>query len=100
VNQFQLVASISEREALRFTPAGIPIVTAKLMHDSMEVEAGIARQVQFEITALGAGEIAGRFNAAELGREFKFVGFIARKGRNSKGLVFHVRDFEPITPDH
>jgi primosomal replication protein N len=94
VNQFQCVATIAERDVLRYTPAGIPIVTAVLMHESQQVEAGIQRQVELEIAALAAGEIAGRFSQAELGRMFRFSGFLARKRRNSKSLVFHITDFE------
>ena len=100
VNQFRLIATIAEREVLRYTPAGIPIVSAKLQHGSEQVEAGIPRQIEFEIAALAAGEISGRFNQAELGVLFRFTGFLARKSRNSKSLVFHVSDFETYTPDH
>jgi primosomal replication protein N len=93
VNQFQVVACIAEREVLRFTPAGIPIVSAKLLHSSQQVEAGIGRLVEFEIAALAAGEISGRFSQAELGVVYQFTGFLARKNRNSKSLVFHIIDF-------
>lgn len=97
MNQLCLIANIAERDVLRYTPAGIPIVSAKLLHDSEQVEAGVPRSVTFEITALAAGEISGRFNQAELGKPFLFTGFLARKNRNSKSLVFHVVDFETIT---
>jgi primosomal replication protein N len=93
VNRFQLIATIAERDVLRFTPAGVPIVGAILMHDSQQVEAGVARQVAFEIPALGAGEISGRLESAELGAAYRFEGFLARKNRNSKALVFHIIDF-------
>jgi primosomal replication protein N len=100
VNQFNLIAAIAEREVVRYTPAGIPIVSAKLQHASEQVEAGIPRQVEFEIAAIAAGEISGRFGQAELGVMLQFTGFLARKSRNSKSLVFHVTDFETYTPDH
>jgi primosomal replication protein N len=100
VNQLQLIASIAERDALRYTPAGIPVVTARLSHGSEQVEASIPRRVEFEITAIAAGDIAGRFNQAELGAVFRFTGFLARKNRNSKSLVFHVTDFGTYSPDH
>lgn len=93
MNRFQLIATIAERDVLRFTPAGVPIVGAILMHDSQQVEAGVARQVAFEIPALGAGEISGRLESAELGAAYCFDGFLARKNRNSKALVFHIIDF-------
>jgi primosomal replication protein N len=94
VNQFQCVAVIAEREALRYTPAGIPIVSARLLHSSQQIEAGVERLVEFEIAAITAGEISGRFSQADLGKPFRFNGFLARKNRNSRSLVFHITDFE------
>jgi primosomal replication protein N len=94
LNQLQLIASIAERDVIRYTPAGIPIVSARLLHSSQQVEAGIARLVEFEIVAAAAGEISGRFNRAELGKAYRFTGFLARKNRNSKSLVFHIVDFD------
>lgn len=93
MNQFQFVASIAEREFLRYTPAGVPIVSAKLLHSSQQVEAGVERLVEFEMAAIAAGEISGKFNHAQLGSTHQFTGFLARKSRNSKSLVFHIIDF-------
>ena len=95
MNQLQIVGSIAEREVLRYTPAGIPIVSAQLLHTSQQTEAGIDRLIEFEIAAIAAGEISGRFNQTELGHTYRFTGFLARKNRNSKALVFHIIDFEP-----
>jgi primosomal replication protein N len=69
-------------------------VAAKLLHSSEQVEAGIPRLVEFEIAALAAGEISGRFSQAQLGGTFRFKGFLARKNRNSRSLVFHIIDFD------
>jgi len=96
VNHFQFVASIAERDVIRYTPAGIPVVTAKLQHQSEQTEAGIKRLVEFEVTAFAAGEISGRLNQAGLGEMLKFSGFMARRNRNSKSLVFHIVDFESV----
>jgi len=93
-NQLQFVAIIVEREILRYTPAGVPIVSAVLQHSSQQIEAGVSRLVEFEVAALAAGEISGRFSQAELGGTFRFTGFLARKSRNSKSLVFHLTDFQ------
>jgi primosomal replication protein N len=93
VNQLQFVALISERDVLRYTPAGVPIVSATLTHSSQQVEAGVARLVEFEVTAFAAGEISGRFSRAELGATHQFTGFLAKKSRSSKALVFHIIDF-------
>jgi primosomal replication protein N len=93
VNQFQFTGTILERDILRYSPAGVPIVSATLAHSSQQVEAGGSRLVEFEILALAAGEISGRFARAELGAALQFTGFMARKNRNSKALVFHIIDF-------
>jgi len=100
VNQLQLIACIAERDVMRYTPAGIPIVSARLTHSSEQLEAGIPRQIEFDVAALAAGEISGKFNQAALGQAFRFTGFLARKSRNSKSLVFHVTDFEACSSDH
>ncbi|MGV8892986.1 MAG: primosomal replication protein N [Burkholderiaceae bacterium] len=94
MNRLQFVASIVERDVLRYTPAGIPMVGARLLHSSQQIEAGTDRLVEFEIAALAAGEISGQFCQADLGSMFQFTGFLARKNRNSKSLVFHIVDFE------
>jgi primosomal replication protein N len=94
VNQFHLIASIAERDALRYTPAGIPIIAATLLHSSTATEAGIARVVEFEIAAVAAGRISELFNQAELGGTYQFNGFLARKSRNGRTLVFHITGFE------
>ena len=94
MNRFQCVAAIAEREVLRYTPAGIPIVSARLLHSSRQMEAGVERLVEFEMPALAAGEISGRFSQLELGQPCSFTGFLAKKNRNSRTLVFHITDFE------
>ncbi|MGZ3184285.1 MAG: primosomal replication protein N [Telluria sp.] len=93
MNQLVVVATILEREILRYTPAGVPIVGAILQHSSQQEEAGVSRQVEFELPAVAAGEISGRMSRAELGAQYQFTGFLARKNRNSKSLVFHIIDF-------
>lgn len=92
-NRLQLIASIVEREILRYTPAGIPMVSGRLLHSSQQMEAGISRTTEFEVAAIAAGEISGKFSQAGLEQHFAFTGFLARKSRNSKTLVFHIDDF-------
>ena len=94
MNQFQLVAQVVERETLRYSPGGIPIVEAKLAHSSQQIEAGLPRLIEFELSAIAAGEISGRFSQIKPGQLQQFTGFMARKNRNSKSLVFHIVDFE------
>ena len=82
---------------MRYTPAGMPIVNAVLQHRSQQVEAGIARQTEFEIAALAAGELSKQFIQAPLDGLYQFTGFLDKKSRNSKSLVFHIIDFSAVT---
>ncbi len=84
---------------MRYTPAGMPIVNAILQHSSQQMEAGIARLTEFEVAALAAGEISGKFSQAALGGLYRFTGFLAKKSRNSKSLVFHIIDFSAVNSD-
>jgi primosomal replication protein N len=96
VNRFTLVAQVIERDVLRYTPAGIPIVSVKLLHNSNQIEAGVNRVVEFEMTALGVGEISKQLNYLDFNTPFQFSGFLARKSRHSKALVFHIDCIEHI----
>lgn len=100
MNQFQLSAVLFERDMVRYTPAGVPIVTFKLAHTSTQMEASFSRQVVCDVEALSAGESAQRVTQLALDKMYHFTGFIAHKGRNSKRLIFHVTavtTYEAIT---
>jgi primosomal replication protein N len=43
LNELRFTGLITEREVIRYTPAGLPIVNALLQHSSQQIEAGIAR---------------------------------------------------------
>ena len=92
MNELKLLAQLTERDVMRYSPAGVPIINAKLRHDSQQVEAGVLRIVELEINALAAGEVASRMEQLPLGGQFLFLGFMAKKNRNSKSLVFHIID--------
>lgn len=98
-NRLELVASIIERDAIRYTPAGIPVVTARLQHRSQQVEAETGRLVEFEIPATAIGKIAGSLERLEPGQIQRFTGFMAKKSQKSRTLVFHITDMASIT-DH
>jgi len=75
----------------------MPIVNAVLQHRSQQMEAGIARLSEFEVSTIAAGEISTRFSQAPLGGLYQFSGFLNKKSRNSRSLVFHIIDFSAVT---
>jgi primosomal replication protein N len=94
LNRVGLTASLVEREPIRYTPAGVPIVGLKLSHRSVQREAGTDRAVEMEISGIAADRIALRIDRIALGTALKLEGFLAPRRRNVKALVLHVTDFE------
>ena len=81
---------------MRYTPAGIAAIEGRLSHEGHIDEAGQARNLQFEIAFIGLGGIAAAIGEANMGQAMRFEGFMARKSRNSRTLVFHITGFERI----
>jgi len=94
VNRLQLTASVVEREPVRYTPAGVPIASCTLHHRTEVVEAGIARLVELTMDAVAAGEACGALESCAMGVETLFSGFLAKKHRNARTLVFHITEIK------
>lgn len=91
-NQLVLTASIAERGALRYTPAGVPALDLRLEHESLLQEAGQDRQVKASAKAVAFGALAERLVKQAVGSSWRFQGFVATP-RNGKHLVFHIQEF-------
>jgi primosomal replication protein N len=91
VNRLLLSATLLERGALRYTPAGLPALDLVLSHASEVEQAGHRRRVSLEIKALAVGEITAPLGRLALGSAATFAGFLA-SARNRRGSVFHVTE--------
>ena len=75
-------------EAIRYTPAGIPLLSFVLQHVSEQIEAGLKRNVECEVNAVAIGDIA-KTNI-HIGDNIKAKGFLAKRSAKSTQLVFHI----------
>jgi len=91
-NCLVLTASIAQRDAMRYTPAGVPALNLKLEHASSVQEAGQTRQVKAEMKAVALGGNAERLANQAIGSSWRFTGFVASP-RNGKHVVFHIQEF-------
>jgi primosomal replication protein N len=96
VNEVTLSGELVARELLRYTPAGIPILDARLAHRCEVSEAGHRRQVDFDIALSFAGPMAHRADGLNLGEAISASGFLAPRRRQSKTLVLHVTRFASL----
>jgi primosomal replication protein N len=93
VNQTRLAARIVERDALRYTPAGLPALDLLLEHDSqLQQEHGI-RQVKLSLRAQAIGVMAEQLQKAPLGTAFRFSGFLANI-RQGQRVILHIQEFQ------
>ena len=85
---------IVEIDALRRTPAGIPILKFRLGHESTQQEGGSPRKVSCEIAAMAFDREAHLLASAPLGTAMTVSGFMDRKGHSSRQLVLHATQIE------
>lgn len=94
MNQLVLRGRLVQREALRYTPAGVAVVEAVFHHDDEAIEAGLVRRVRFELEAVAVGAAALRVAALELGVTARLTGFLATRSHRTRKLRMHITDFE------
>jgi primosomal replication protein N len=96
LNQFRLRAALVEKKALRYTPAGLPVLEAGLRFDGTVVEAGAERELEFGLSAVALGSVADRLNREPLGGEIELSGFLAPRSRRSSRIVIHITEYTRI----
>jgi primosomal replication protein N len=92
-NSVVLSGRIVELEPLRHTPAGIPVASGRLRHESQQGEAGGVRKVELEVDWLAAGDAARLIAKAPLGMRMEAEGFLAPRTRKHRQPVLHIVRF-------
>ena len=93
-NSFCLDGVLLVRDAMRYTPAGVPVVTGVLGHLGRHSEAGGEREINVEVNVLAAGDMARLLDAAPVGASLQTGGFVAAKSLRNKALVLHLTTIE------
>jgi primosomal replication protein N len=94
LNKLVLQAEVVQIEPLRYTPAGIPLLSVLLRHVSEQVEAGMKRKVECEVNAIALGDLA--LKGLNLGSHILVTGFLAKRSLKSTQLVMHINHIENI----
>lgn len=89
-NRLTLDATLAARDALRYTPAGIPAIDCTLHHASTQAEAGGERQVECELHAVAFAEVAVELARRAVGSEVRCAGFLARRYRTGITVAMHI----------
>jgi len=94
MNRVVITAQIVERQALRYTPAGLPALDLRIAHASQVQEAGAVRQVSFEMRAVGIGAVAEELSRFAVGDTARIAGFLGPIARG-KSVVLHITELQP-----
>ena len=94
MNKLVIDAQISSVATLRYTPAGIPVLSLTLTHSSEQLEAEMLRSVDCTLNALILGSTA--LQKVSVGQRFRITGFLAPQSLKIKRLVLHVQSMKSI----
>ncbi len=94
MNNLTLSGVVISLEPIRYTPAGIPLLSFVLQHASEQIEAGLKRKVECEVNAVILGDLAKQ--NIQLGSAIRAKGFLAKRSAKSTQLVLHIEKLELI----
>jgi primosomal replication protein N len=85
-------------EPIRYTPAGIALLSFVLQHASEQMEAGFKRKIECEVNAVALGDLADIFKKQniQIGDNIKAKGFLAKRSAKSTQLVMHIVKLELV----
>ena len=97
MNRLVLQAQLLERAALRYTPAGLPVLDVRLAHESQRQQQGQTRKISMELHATALGDLATTLMRTTVGTAGDFEGFLVKQ-RNGRGVMLQIESYSP-TPD-
>ena len=92
MNKLAISGEVTQIEDLRYTPAGLPLLSFVISHVSEDIEAGMKRKVECEVKAVAIGGLA-KTNI-QLGTALRALGFLAKRSAKSTQLVLHIKQLE------
>ena len=99
-NTVRIAGKLVGRDALRWTPARLPVLDLSIGHTSQQMEAGAEREVICEVALRAVGPIAQQLDVVALGNQISVEGFLAAKSAKNRSLVLHIRTFELLEGIH
>ena len=95
-NRLILDATLTTRDALRYTPAGIAALDCTLRHESEQREADGERRVELEMHGVAFAEVARSLCEVPIDRPLRCEGFLARRYRTGTTLALHITRFTEL----
>ncbi|MEQ1663046.1 MAG: primosomal replication protein N [Thiobacillus sp.] len=91
MNRLLIDGVLTQTQTLRYSPAGVPIVEAVLLHQGTSSE---ARKLACELTVQASGSLAGQLVGLAAGTQVKLEGALNRRSVNSRQLILILNRIE------
>jgi primosomal replication protein N len=94
VNRLVISGVLIQVDLVRYSPAGVPIAEAVILHRSSQAVASQARQVECELTVQASGSLASQLAQLVVGTQVKLEGALNRRSMNSRQLILILNRIE------
>jgi primosomal replication protein N len=94
VNRLLISGEVIQLEPLRYSPAGVPIAEAVVLHRSTQAVASQPRQVECELTVQASGTLAAQLAQLAAGAQVKLEGALNRRSVKSRQLILILNRIE------
>ena len=87
MNLIEISGTLTSKEEVRYTPAGIPVFEGVFHHRSELTEANRIRKLEYDFPAIAFGALA-----ESLGQDVNIRGFLAPRSMKSSKLIVHITE--------
>jgi primosomal replication protein N len=94
VNRLVISGTLIQVDPVRYSPAGVPIAEAVILHRSSQTVATQARQVECELTVQASGLLATQLAQLATGAQVKLEGALNRRSVKSRQLILILNRIE------
>ena len=94
MNRLLISGEVIQLEPLRYSPAGVPIAEAVVLHRSTQAVASQPRQVECELTVQASGTLAAQLARLATGAQVKLEGALNRRSVKSRQLILILNRIE------
>ncbi|MDP2111581.1 MAG: primosomal replication protein N [Thiobacillus sp.] len=94
MNRLVISGALIQVDPVRYSPAGVPIAEAVVLHRSSQTVATQARQVECELTVQASGTLASQLAQLNTGTQVKLEGALNRRSVKGRQLILILNRIE------
>lgn len=94
MNRLVISGALIQVDPVRYSPAGVPIAEAVMLHRGNQAVAAQPRQLECELTVQASGSLAGQLAQLATGTQVKLEGALNRRSVNSRQLILILNRIE------